>query len=110
MSQDIVKATSDLYGNVSFKDKKKSGGGSLLGRVQDALTRGRANAVARGGGYSDGGNWRTALDVNRNGSPWDEVGLIGGNITGGFGALASRGVSRAVSIIGLGFTNGTYNR
>lgn len=81
MSYRIVSAMSDLYGNVSFGgggsssggSSGSSGGGGLLSRVQGALTAGRARAVARGGGYSDGGNWRTALDTNSNGRVLDDV-------------------------------------
>jgi hypothetical protein len=91
MSQDIVTAMGDLYGNVSFKSGNKSSGGGLWGRVRDALTSGRARAVSRGGGYSDGGNWRTALDTNANGRVLDDIAL-GIGVIGSF-APAGRAIN-----------------
>ena len=72
MPHDLDEATRDLYSTISFSGGGSSGGGGR-NPVSRALTAGRERAVARGGGYSDGGNWRTALDVNANGRVLDDA-------------------------------------
>jgi hypothetical protein len=87
MSQDIVKAMNDLYGNVSFGGGGGGGGG---GGFSDRHTTGV-------GGYSDGGNWFTALDLNDNGSLWDEAGFAASAV----GAVGAGAIGLTAGAIGM---------
>jgi hypothetical protein len=89
----------DLFAPVSYGG---GGGGDPDGGgfVKRTLSAGRDRALRRGGGYSDGGNFRTALDVNGNGRWGDEfalgVSVLGGPVV----ALGSRVGGAVVSGLG----------
>ena len=112
MSQELVKAMNDLYGNVSFGGPSSGGGGGGGGSSFSgpALEQERRNAGVSGHTRGRHDIYSPVGDFNGNGTNLDELGLAAGGVGIVAGIAGAGGVALAAGITSFGAGIATYNR